>query len=155
RIFGDICTGISWPGYIAGTGAMRGVNADEIEKADVVVIWGTNAVATQVNLMTHATRARKQRGAKIVVIDIYDNDTMRQADMALKVRPGADGALACAVMHVLFRDGLADRDYMARYADDPAALEAHLATRTPEWAAGITGLSIAEIETFAALVGRN
>ena len=40
-------------------------------KSDVVVIWGTNAVATQVNLMTHATRARKERGAKIVAIDIY------------------------------------------------------------------------------------
>ena len=155
RIFGDICIGISWPGYIAGTGKMRGVNADEIEKADCVVIWGTNAVATQVNLMTHAMRARKQRGAKIVVIDIYDNDTMRQADMALKVRPGSDGALACAVMHALFRDGLADRDYMTRYADEPGALEAHLASRTPEWAAEITGLSVAEIEAFAALVGRN
>ncbi len=155
RYFGDICIGISWPGYIAGTGKMRGVNADEIEKADCVVIWGTNAVATQVNLMTHATRARKQRGAKIVAIDIYDTETMRQADLALKLKPGTDGALACAVMHVAFRDGLADRDYMARYADAPAALEAHLTDKTPAWAAGITGLTIDEIEAFAALVGRN
>ncbi|MDE3175475.1 MAG: molybdopterin-dependent oxidoreductase, partial [Pseudomonadota bacterium] len=153
RMFGDICIGISWPGYIAGTGMMRGVNANEIEKADCVVIWGTNAVSTQVNLMTHALRARKQRGAKIVVIDVYDNDTMRQADIALKVKPGSDGALACAVMHALFRDGRADREYMARYTDDPAALEAHLAARTPAWAADITGLSAAEIEAFAALVG--
>src|SRR5579863_5230700 len=154
RYFGDICIGISWPGYIAGTGKMRGVNADEIEKADCVVIWGTNAVATQVNLMTHATRARKTRGAKIVAIDIYDTETMRQADLALKLKPGTDGALACAVMHVAFRDGLADREYMARYADAPAALEAHLVDKTPAWAAGITGLTIDEIEAFAALVGR-
>jgi anaerobic selenocysteine-containing dehydrogenase len=154
RYFGDICIGISWPGYLAGTGKMRGVNADEIEKADCVVIWGTNAVATQVNLMTHATRARKQRGAKIVAIDVYDTETMRQADMALKVRPGTDGALACAVMHVLFRDGLADRDYMAKYTDAPEALEAHVASRSPAWAAEITGLRTEEIEAFAALVGR-
>src|ERR1700743_941437 len=86
RYFGDICIGIAWPGYLAGTGQMRGVNADEIEKADCVVIWGTNAVAAQVNLMTHATRARKLRKAKIVAIDVYDNETMRQADMALQVR---------------------------------------------------------------------
>jgi anaerobic selenocysteine-containing dehydrogenase len=57
-------------------------------------------------------------------------------------------------MHVCFRDGYADRAYMARYADDPAALEAHLATRTPEWAASITGLTVAEIEAFAALYGQ-
>ena len=59
RYFSTICTGISWPGYIAGTGRMAGVSPLEIAKSDCVVIWGTNAVATQVNLMTHATRARK------------------------------------------------------------------------------------------------
>ena len=155
RYFGDICIGVSWPGFLAGTGKMRGVNADEIEKADVVVIWGTNAVATQVNLMTHAIRTRKQRGAKIVVIDIYDTETMRQADMALKLKPGSDGALAVAAMHVLFRDGLADRDYMAKYTDAPEALEAHVANRDPAWAAAITGLTVGEIEAFAALIGRH
>ena len=153
RFFGDICIGISYPGYLAGTGKMRGVSFDEIEKADCVVIWGTNAVATQVNLMTHATRARKTRAAKIVAIDVYDTETMRQADLALKLRPGTDGALACAVMHVLFRDGLADWDYMRRYTDDPDALAAHVATRPPVWAAGITGLRVEDIEAFAALVG--
>ena len=155
RFYGDICINIAWPGYLAGTGKMRGVNFDEIEKADCVVIWGTNAVATQVNLMTHAVRARKNRGAKIVAIDIYETETMRQADLALRVRPGSDGALACAVMHVLFRDGLADWDYMRRYTDAPDALAAHVATRSPAWAAAITGLSVEEIEAFAALVGQN
>ncbi len=71
--------------------------------------------------------------------------------MHLALRPGTDAALACAVMHCAFRDGHADRAYMAAYADDPAALEAHLATRGPDWAAAITGLSAAEIEAFAAL----
>ena len=104
-------------------------------KSDCVVIWGTNAVATQVNVMTHAIRARKERGAKIVAIDIYETETMRQADLALRLRPGTDGALACAVMHVLFRDGLADRDFLERYADAPDELEAHLQTRDPAWAA--------------------
>ncbi len=155
RFFGDICVGISYPGYLAGTGKMSGVSFDEIEKADCVVIWGTNAVATQVNLMTHATRARKVRGAKIVAIDVYDTETMRQADLALKLRPGTDGALACAVMHALFRDGLADWDYMRRYTDDPDGLAAHVATRDPAWAADVTGLAVADIEAFAALVGRN
>jgi anaerobic selenocysteine-containing dehydrogenase len=55
---------------------------------------------------------------------------------------------------VLFRDGLADREYMARYTDAAEALEAHLRARDPAWASAITGLDIAEIEAFAALVGR-
>ena len=155
RYFSSICINLAWPGYIAGVGRMAGPDPREMAKADCVVIWGTNAVATQVNVMTHATRARKERGAKIVVIDIYRNATMEQADLALQLRPGTDGALACAVMHVLFREGYADRDFMAAYTDAPAELEAHLQTRTPEWAAAITGLTVAEIEEFARLVGAN
>ena len=150
---GTICVNLAWPGFIAGTGRLAGPDPREMAKSDCVVIWGTNAVSTQVNVMTHALRARKERGAKIVVIDVYRNDTMKQADMALCVRPGTDGALACAVMHVLFRDGLADRDYLAQYTEEPEALEAHLQTRTSEWASRITGLSVAEIEAFAHLIG--
>ncbi|MEQ8601170.1 MAG: molybdopterin oxidoreductase family protein [Devosia sp.] len=152
--YDTICTGLAWPGYIAGTGLLGGVNPEQMAEADCVVIWGTNAVHTQVNVMTHAMKARKSRGAKVVVIDIYRNATMDQADMGLVLRPGTDGALAVATMHVLLRDGLADRAYMARFTDFSPEFEAHLSTRTPEWAADITGLSVAEIEGFAHLVGK-
>ena len=152
-LFDSFCTNLAWTGFIMGTGRLRGADPREMAKSDCVVIWGTNAVVTQVNVMTHAVRARKERGAKIVVVDVYENATMKQADMGLVLKPGTDGALACAVMHVLFRDGLADRDYLEKYTDDPAGLEAHLKSRTPEWAAAITGVSVAEIEAFARLVG--
>lgn len=151
--FDSICVNPAWTGYMMGTGALRGPDPREMAKSDCVVIWGTNAVATQVNVMTHAIRARKERGAKIVVVDIYDNPTMKQADMKLILKPGSDAALAGAAMHIAFRDGYADRDYMARYADDPEGLEVHLQTKTPEWAAEITGLSVEEIEAFGRLVG--
>ncbi len=151
--FGSICTNLAWTGWMVGAGRLSGADPREMAKSDCIVIWGTNAVVTQVNVMTHAVKARKERGARIVVIDIYDNATMKQADMGLMLKPGTDGALACATMHVLFRDNLADRGYLAKYTDDPAGLEAHLATRTPEWASAITGLSAAEIEAFARLIG--
>ena len=151
--FSSICTNPAWTGFTMATGMLRGPDPREMGRTDCVVIWGTNAVATQVNVMTHAVKSRKERGAKIIVVDIYDNPTMKQADMALIVKPGTDAALACAVMHVAFRDGYADRDYMAKYADDPAGLEEHLKSKTPAWAAGITGLSVDEIEAFAKLVG--
>ncbi len=151
--FSTICTNMAWTGFIAGTGRLAGPDPREMALSDCVVIWGTNPVHTQVNVMTHAMRARKERGAKIVAIDVYMNATMKQADMALLVRPGTDGALACAVMHVLFRDGLADWDYLRRYTDCPEDLAEHLRSRDPAWAAAITGLTVAEIEAFARLVG--
>jgi anaerobic selenocysteine-containing dehydrogenase len=78
---------------------------------------------------------------------------MKQADIAVCLRPGTDGALAAAVMHVLFRDGYADWDYLEKYTDRPHELERHLNGRTPEWAAEITGLPADEIEAFARAIG--
>lgn len=151
--FDTICTNMAWTGFVMGTGRLAGPDPREMAKSDCVVIWGTNPVATQVNVMTHAVKARKERGATIVAIDIYANDTIAQADMGLVLRPGTDAALACAVMHIAFRDGYADRDFMSKFSDKPAELESHLQTRTPQWASAITGLTVEEIEAFARLVG--
>ncbi len=153
RFYSTICVGTSYPGFVAGTGKLYGPDLREMTKSDQIVIWGGNPVATQVNVMTHAIEARKKRGAKIIAVDVYRNGTVEQADVALILKPGTDGALACALMHCLFRDRHADRAYMARYADCPDDLEAHLRSRTPEWASAITGLSVAEIEDFAKLLG--
>jgi anaerobic selenocysteine-containing dehydrogenase len=149
-----ICTTLAQSGWLAGTGALMGSDPREITESDLVVIWGTNVVHTQVNVMTHVTRARKERDAKIVVIDPYRNATAEIADIHLALRPGTDGALACAVMHVLFEEGYADREYLAAYTDHPDEFERHLKTRTPEWAAAITGLEPQEVIDFARLYGR-
>ena len=134
RFYSTICANIARVGFAIGTGKIAGVDPREMGVSDLIVIWGTNPVNTQVNVMTHAMRARKERGARIAAIDIYNNDTMKQADIKIILRPGTDGAFACGVMHVLFREGYADRAYMDRYTDCPDELEAHLKTRTPEWA---------------------
>lgn len=148
-----ICVTLAWTGFLAGAGRLSGCDPREMARADVVVIWGTNAASTQVNVMTHALRARRERGARIVVVDTYRNATAEQADLFVCVRPGTDGALACAVMHCLFRDGHANREYMARYTDCPERLETHLAQKTPVWASAITGVPTETIEAFAGLVG--
>ncbi len=146
-----ICTTLPEIGWLAGAGMSRGLDPREMAKSDLIVVWGGNPVATQVNVMTHITRARKERGAQLVVVDPYRTPTAAAADIHIAPRPGTDGALACAVMHIAFRDGQADRTYMERYTDVPAALEAHLRTRGPEWASAITGLPVETIEAFAKL----
>jgi anaerobic selenocysteine-containing dehydrogenase len=148
-----ICNALSDAGWLAGVGAKRGVDGREIAKSDLIVVWGGNPVSTQVNVMTHVATARRERGARLIVVDPYRTATAERADLHLAPLPGTDGALACAVMHVLFKEGYADRAYMVRYTDDPEGLEAHLATRTPAWAAGITGLSEDQIVDFARLYG--
>ncbi|MBC6416638.1 MAG: molybdopterin oxidoreductase family protein [Rhodospirillales bacterium] len=148
-----ICTTLAESGWLAGVGAKAGVDAREIAQSDVIVVWGGNPVSTQVNLMTHIAKARKSRGAKLVVVDPYRTPTAEQADMHLMVKPGTDGALAAAVMQILLAEGFADRAYLARMTDWDAGIEAHIAGCTPAWAAAITGLPAAEIVAFAHLYG--
>ena len=147
------CVTLSDAGWLAGTGTKRGSDARLMHKSELVVVWGGNPVATQVNVMHHLARARRESGAALVVIDPYRTKTADKADLHLMLRPGTDGALACAVMHVLFAEGLVDRDYLARHTRDAQRLEAHLSTRTPDWAAGITGLASEDIVRFARLYG--
>jgi anaerobic selenocysteine-containing dehydrogenase len=154
RQHSTICSSLSNSGWLAGVGLNRGSDSREMANSDLIISWGTNPVATQVNVMHHVTEARRNRGAKLAVVDPYRTATAEKADYHLMLRPGTDGALACAIMHVLFAEGLADRDYMAKFTDAPDELEAHLQSRGPDWAAGITGLSADEIRDFARVIGR-
>ncbi len=151
RQHSTICNTLADAGWRAGVGAKMGPDPREIGESDLIIVWGNNPASTQVNVMTHIARARRERGARLIVVDPYRTSTAKVADQHVCLRPGTDGALACAMMHVLFRDGYADRDYMRSHADAPDELEAHLATRTPQWAAAITGLGVAEIEGLARL----
>jgi anaerobic selenocysteine-containing dehydrogenase len=149
-----ICMTPAESGWRAGVGKLMGPDPREMAQSDLIVVWGGNPVSTQVNAMTHIAKARKQRGAKLVVVDVYRTPTIEAADIGLVLRPGSDGALALALMHVLLKEGFADRDYLERYTDFGADIEAHLTDKTPDWAAGLTGLAVDEIVDFARLYGR-
>lgn len=154
RQYSTICNTIADAGWLAGVGVKYGVDGREMAESDLIIVWGGNPVHTQVNVMTHIARARKERGAKLVVIDPYRTPTAEAADIHLMPRPGTDGALAAAMINVFFRDGYADWDYMREYTDVPDELARHVAQKTPDWAAEITGIAAAEIEALAALYGQ-
>ncbi len=149
----NICTFPADAGWRAGVGKIMGPDPREMAESDLIISWGGNPVTTQVNVMTHVARARKN-GAKFIVVDVYRTPSVEAADDAYILRPGTDVAFACALMHVLFRDGFADRDYLANFAADAQEFEAHLADKTPEWAEAITGIPAQRIVDFAHLYGR-
>ena len=147
-----ICTNQAFNGYLAGAGKMLGVDPTEIKESDNVIIWGTNAAVTQVNVMSHA-EARRARNAKIIVIDSYKNATAKQADLFLCVKPGTDGALACGVMHYLVNNNLHDIEYLKTFTDFNDDFMVHLEKKTIDWASDITGIKKNDIEQFASLLG--
>ena len=148
-----ICSTITASGFRAGVGTLKGPDPREMALADVILVWGCNPASTQVNVMKHIQKARKDRNAKLIVVDPYKTRSAKVADFHYPIKPGTDGALACSIMHILFRDNYADKKYMDKYTDDPKGLEEHVKKYTPEWGSKITGLSLREIEEFAKIFG--
>lgn len=154
RQHSTFCVTLADAGFLAGVGEKRGSDARQMHKSDLIVVWGGNPVSTQVNVMHHIARAKRENGAKLVVVDPYRTKTADKADKHLMLKPGTDGALACAMINVMLEEGLADAAYLSRHTDFSDHFREHIKSRTPSWAAAITGLTESEIVDFARLYGR-
>src|SRR5256885_2254403 len=152
RLDRTICVETAYAGWRATLGAVTGNDSNRMVGSDLVVLWGINAAYSSINVMTLVKQARAQ-GAHVICIDPYRTPTAEQADEHLMVRPGTDGALALAMMHVLIAEDRIDRDYIARATHGFAELAAHVRPFTPAWAAAITGLSEDTLTAFARRYG--
>jgi anaerobic selenocysteine-containing dehydrogenase len=149
RLERTICTPAQGAGWRAVMGDTPGPSPETVLGADLVVLWGIHAVATSIHFAERVKAARR-RGARVLLVETWENETARLADRTYVVRPGSDGALALGLVHVLARDGLADEAFLAAEAVGwPALRERVLAENGPEATAAATGLPAAEIEALA------
>jgi anaerobic selenocysteine-containing dehydrogenase len=137
RLERTICGGQN-QGLTALVGSMW-TDPENIDDARLILAWGIDLVSTSIHTWDIVQRARR-RGARLVVIDPYRSRTAERADLHLAIHPGTDGALALGMLHVIFREGRQDRDYIARFTTGVEALQALIAPWTPETAARATGL---------------
>src|SRR5439155_49949 len=127
-----------------GTRAM--IDPEAAVGARYVVNWGSNTAVTNVHFWKVEHEARK-RGAKSVTIDPYRSPTAARSDWWIPVRPGTDAALALGVMHVIWREGWQDDDYLQQYCLGVDELRERVQKEySPSRVAQITGLAIADIE---------
>jgi anaerobic selenocysteine-containing dehydrogenase len=148
-----ICATAGAAGCDVTLGTRAVMDPEQVVHSKFIVNWGSNSAVTNVHFWTLQHEARK-RGATIVTIDPHRSVTAKKSDWHLAIRPGTDAALALGVMHVLFRDGLEDRDYLERFTVGAKELrERALNEYSPTKVAAITGLSVDEIERFATAYG--
>ncbi|MGZ4164081.1 MAG: molybdopterin-dependent oxidoreductase, partial [Tumebacillaceae bacterium] len=107
RLARTICNAAGAEGYRATMGAFAGIDPEESVDAKLILLWGCNAVSTNMHQIAYANEARK-RGAQVVVIDVHRNRTAKWADWFVAIRPGTDAALALGMMHVLIHEGMVD-----------------------------------------------
>lgn len=146
----DSCSDAAWEHTV---GPVAGADPESVAESDLVVGWGSDLHATNVHLWALIEKARA-RGVKLVVIDPRRTRAARAADLYLPIRIGTDAALALGVMHILARDGLVDRAYIAAHTLGFDQVERDVLPQfPPARVAEITGLPVADIEQFAAMYG--
>jgi anaerobic selenocysteine-containing dehydrogenase len=144
-----ICATAGAAGCDITLGDRAWIDPEAVRHSRYIINWGSNTSVTNLHLWTIMHRARKA-GAKIVTIDPHRSKTAEKSDWWLSIRPGTDAALALGMMHVIFREGLHDDDYLARYClgDDQLRDRAD-EEFPPEVVAKITGISESDIVKLA------
>ncbi len=127
----------------------------DIENAELIVIWGDNPATDSPPVNYHRICQARRRGAEVIVIDHRRNETARATHAKwLGIRPGTDGALALAMIHVLIAEGLYDRPFVEQWTVGFEELKAYVAQFTPERAAEITWVPAEEIRNTARAIAR-
>jgi anaerobic selenocysteine-containing dehydrogenase len=144
-----ICATAGAAGCDVTLGTRAALDPDTVVQAKYILNWGSNTSVTNMHLWALIHQARKS-GARIVTIDPFRSKTAEKSDWWLPIRPGTDAALALGMMHVIWRDGLQDDDYLKRYCLGVEQLrERALGEYPPEKVAKITGLFESDVERLA------
>jgi anaerobic selenocysteine-containing dehydrogenase len=129
-----ICASAGGAALTSVYGVRLGTIPQDFAHAGLIIAWGANIHGNNVHLWPFVEEARRQ-GARLIVIDPYKTRTAALADEHLAINPGTDVLLALGLMHVIFHEGLEDREYLAACTHGHAELRAH--ALKPEHAPGV------------------
>ncbi|MFN3193570.1 MAG: molybdopterin-dependent oxidoreductase [Aureliella sp.] len=121
---------------------------ESVVDSKLIVLWGINALRSNSHLIPFIKEAKK-RGAHVLHIDPYRNETSRFADEHWQIAVGTDAALALAIGHEIFRNGHQDEDYLSAYGEGVEEYRKACEQWSPESAAELCGISAGTIREFA------
>lgn len=153
RLDRTICASAGAAAMRATYGAGVGMDVEQLDKAKLILIWGSNPITTGVHIWRKVQEAQRQ-GATVIAIDPHRSLTAQKCQQHLAILPGTDAALAFGLMHILIREQWLDQDYIERYTLGFAELVERAAHYTPEYVAEICGITAKEIEALAALIAK-
>jgi len=147
-----ICATAGKAGWVATIGAAMGTDVEQFENSRLILIWGSNAIVSNLHFWTRAQEA-KRRGARLVAIDPYRSQTAEKCHEHIALIPGTDAALALGMMHVLIAEDLVDHDYVARHTVGFDALRGRAAEFPPGRVARICGIAAETVVGLARAYG--
>ena len=143
-----ICATAGGEALVSVYGRKLGTDTEHFRHARLIIAWGANVHGNNIHLWPFIEEARRA-GARLVVIDPYQTRTAKLADWHIAIHPGTDAALALGLMHVILREGLEDKAYIAANTHGFGQLRARALEYPPEKVAALTGLAANEVEALA------
>lgn len=151
-----ICASAGAEALTATYGSRVGMHVEHFAESRLILIWGSNSIASNLHFWTHA-QAAKRAGARLVCIDPRRTETADKCHQHIALRPGTDGALALGLMHELIVNGWLDQAYIdAHVQGGPrgwAALRERALGWPPERVAEVCGLTVDEVRSLARDLG--
>lgn len=132
-----------------GSGAMTN-SAEDVFKADLLVIWGCDPTENHSIIGSHIMRA-KLGGTKLIVVDPRKIRLARMADLHLQLRLGTNIALINGLLNIIFEKGWEDREFLSERCEGVEELKSKVAEYPPEKVSQITGVSVADMREAARL----
>jgi len=124
----------------------------DMEKADLVLIVGSNTAESHPVIATRVKSSHKLDGQKLIVSDLREHEMARRADLFLHPRPGTDLAWLSAISRYLLDNGVADTKFLDQWANGLAEYRKSLEPFTMEAAARISGVPEETLKTVAQMI---
>ncbi|TXI22949.1 MAG: molybdopterin oxidoreductase family protein, partial [Roseateles sp.] len=148
RLDRTICASAGGAGLAATYGGKLGMHTRHFADAKLLLIWGSNSIASNLHFWTYANQA-KRAGAKLICIDPRKTETADKCHQHIALLPGTDGALALGLMHELIVNGGLDPDYIARHVDGWEELREKALMWPPQRVAEVCGISADQVRGLA------
>ncbi|MDD5335129.1 MAG: molybdopterin oxidoreductase family protein [Rhodoferax sp.] len=143
-----ICASAGCEGLVQTLGGKLGMRVEFFAEAKLILIWGSNSIASNLHFWRYAQEAKRQ-GAKLVCIDPRKSETADKCHEHIALLPGTDGALALALMHELIVNDWLDHDYLAQHTLGWDLLRQRALQWPPERSAQVCGITPEQIRALA------
>lgn len=143
-----ICSSAGGDALAATYGGKVGMHLEHYAESKLIIIWGSNSIASNLHFWTFAQKAKRD-GAKLICIDPRKTETADKCHQHIALLPGTDGALALGLMHELIANDWLDHDYIERHTHGWPTLRDRALQWTLERTAATCGISADEVRALA------
>jgi formate dehydrogenase major subunit len=137
-----------------GYGAMTNHFGDIVGNSKAIFVIGANSAVANPIGFKHMLQAKDRNNAKLIVVDPVYTRSAAKADHYLRIRTGTDIAFIYGIMHVIFKNGWEDKQFIEQRTYGIEEIKKEAAKWTPELTSDVTGIPASQIIQIATLLAK-